>query len=125
MIISTLTFGIGYFYVYGAYKQNTDDLKVCVDAYNNLSWQYYYNCSVKDNYSINYSSLYVPYEEDLYWNLSTQDFVQTCKTEMKITYHFTALEGGYAYYTVCYRCSDLNQSIMPGKINKGDWLCPA
>lgn len=63
------------------------------------------------------------YFKQPYFN-ETIELVPKCKLEMRITRHFTFLDGGIEYYNICYRCEDLNKSIMPDIIEKGDWLCP-
>ena len=53
-----------------------------------------------------------------------------CEEEMKFIYYKSG-EGlsGYYYahdsYQVCYRCQDINLSIMPGILPPGDWVCPS
>lgn len=131
LLISSVTFALSYFYLYGAYKQNTDSLKTCVDAYNNLSWQYYHNCTIpflddfKDNFNASYwynNGNGRTYNGSGY---DYQEFFPKCIIETKIIYHHTLMEGGMEYYQTCLRCSNLNQSIAPGILNNGEWMCPA
>ena len=46
-----------------------------------------------------------------------------CETELKIV---RDCWNGIAdcNYNICYRCKDLNKSIMENIIPKGDWVCP-
>lgn len=123
LLLSTLTFGIGYFVLWDKYSKQTKDLNFCTDTYNQLSLQYYHNCTstnIYPNYTAGCASDFKPIPA----SLDSKQYIQSCKTEMRITYHHTYLEGGMEYYQACYRCSDLNQSIMPGLIAKGDWMCP-
>jgi hypothetical protein len=131
LLLSTLTFGISYFYLWSKYSRQTENLKFCTETYNDLSWQYFHNCTKLNCTETDYPN-YSP-SPNLYWandsiystNNYKQEFYPKCFIETKVIYHHTWLEGGMEYYQTCLRCADLNQSIAPGVLENGEWMCPA
>lgn len=52
---------------------------------------------------------------------SGEEIFVKCEQEIKIM-----VQGQFPYqwYKLCYRCKDINKSIMEGRLEAGDWLCP-
>ena len=127
LLFLSITFASAYFYLYGTYTREKNDLTFCTDAYNDLSWQYYYNCTKTDypNYSLS-TNPYLYWSNESVYNTNNyrQEFFPKCTIETKVIYHHTWLEGGMEYYSTCLRCADLNQSIAPGVLKNGEWMCP-
>lgn len=128
LLMSTITFGTGYFVLYKQLTTTSYNLKLCTDTYNDLSWQYYYNCSAPCSAFVvgkgGGGSLYWSNDSIYSTNNYQQEFFPKCFIETKVIYHHTWLEGGMEYYQTCLRCSDLNKSIAPGVLKNGEWMCP-
>jgi len=119
--------GIGFLVLQSDLKQIKLDLDYCTNAYNELSLYKDLNNKInvteenktEENDKVNITNIF----KSSYFN-ETIVTIPKCKMEMKIIRHFTFLEGRNEWFDICYRCQDINKSIMEGIISPGDWVCP-